>query len=175
MKTVTSVLMEISKAIGRGEDACRSDTLTRRISETFRFGDLLIVDEAHDLEIDALNMIRHFHDTVGIGLAYLGNDEVHTRINGRGRKAAMLGPLASRVGVRCHIPHPRREDVTTMLCAWNVKGAKETEIGLQIGQGRGGLRSLTQVLRQATAIAKSRNSSLDHRAMRDAAVTFGNF
>lgn len=175
MKTVTSVLLEISKAIGRGDDACRSDTLARRIEETLRFGDLLIVDEAHDLEIDALNMIRYFHDSVGIGLAYLGNDEVHTRINGRGRKAAMLGPLSSRVGVRCNIPHPRKEDVTAILSAWKVNGSKELEIGLQIGQGRGGLRSLTQVLRQATAIAKSRNSGLDHRAMRDAALTFGNF
>lgn len=175
MKTVTSVLREIAKAIGRGDDACRSDTLARRIEETLRFRDLLIVDEAHDLEIDALNMIRYFHDTVGIGLAYLGNDEVHTRINGRGRKAAMLGPLSSRLGVQCHIPQPTKEDVTAILSAWKVAGSAELELGLQIGQGRGGLRSLTQVLRQAAAIANGRNSSLDHRAMRDAALTFGNF
>lgn len=175
MKTVTSVLLEISRAIGRGDDACRSDTLARRIRETLRFGDLLVVDEAHDLEVPALNMIRHFYDTSGVGVAYLGNDEVHTRINGRGRKAAMLGPLSSRVGVRCHIPHPTPEDVTAILAAWNVHGSAELEFGLQIGQGRGGLRSLTQVLRQAAAIAKVRNGQLNHRAMRDAALTFGNF
>ncbi len=175
MKTVTSVLREIGKALGHGDDACRSDSLARRIREAFRQGDLLIVDEAHDLEIDALNMIRYFHDEVGIGVAYLGNDEIHTRINGRGRKAPMLGPLSSRVGVRCHIPHPQGEDVTAILSAWNVHGSAELEFGLQIGQGRGGLRSLTQVLRQAAAIAKGRNGRLDHRAMRDAALTFGNF
>lgn len=173
MKTVTSALCAISESIGHAGDAYRNDTLTRQIKQVLIPGDLLIIDEAHNLDIKALDQIRYFHDVGGIGVAYLGNDDIHTRINGRGRQAAFLGPLASRVGMRLSVPHPREDDVTAILKSWNVQGQKENDFALSIGQGRGGLRDLTRVLHQAAIISKDMNRLLDSRVMRTAAANLG--
>lgn len=173
MSTVTSALCAINEAMGFTGDAYRNDAMTRQILMRLNPGDLMIVDEAQDLEIKALNIIRHFYDVGGIGIAYLGNDEINARINGRGRQAAFMGPLSSRVGMRLPIPHPTEGDVAATLKAWNVHGQKEIECALSIGLGRGGLRALTQVLRQAALIANSMNIVLDARLMRTAAVNLG--
>lgn len=173
MGTVASALCAISEAMGRSGDAYRNDAMARQILQASNRGDLLIIDEAQHLDIKALDQIRYFHDEGGIGVAYLGNDEIHTRINGRGRQAAFLGPLASRVGMRLPIPHPTEGDVSAILKAWNVAGGKETDYALSIGLSSIGLRGLTQVLRQAAFIAKSMNRVLDARAMRTAVTNLG--
>lgn len=173
MSTVASALCAIAEVVGRGGDAYRNDTMTRQIIQVLKPGDLLIVDEAQHLDIKALDQIRHFHDVVGIGVAYLGNDAIYTRINGRGRQADFLGPLASRVGMRLSVPRPGEADVTAILKAWNVHGQKENDYALSIGMSSIGLRGLTQVLRQAATISKEANLLLDSRLMRLAAVNLG--
>jgi hypothetical protein len=173
MSTVASVLSAISEEIGRLGDAYRNDVMARQILAALTPGDLLIMDEAQHLDIKALDQIRHFHDVGQIGIAYLGNDDIYTRINGRGRQAAFLGPLKSRVGKRLAIPHPSEDDISSILSAWNVKGKKEVDYANQIGLSSIGLRGLTQVLRQAAFVAKSMNHVLDTRVMRVAVTNLG--
>lgn len=173
MCTVASAMCAISEAMGRGGDAYRNDAMARQILHAINSGDLLIVDEAQHLDIKALDQIRYFHDVSGIGVAYLGNDEIHTRINGRGRQAAFTGPLASRVGMRLPIARPTEGDVNAILKAWSIEGKKEAEYALRIGLSSIGLRGLTQVLRQAAFIAKSMNRVLDARVMHTAFANLG--
>lgn len=174
MSTVASALYAIGEAVGcTAGHAYRNDALTRQILQALRAGDLLIVDEAQHLDIKALDQIRHFHDVGGIGVAYLGNDEIYTRINGRGKQAAFLGPLASRVGMRLSVPRPREGDVIAILKAWNVHGEKENEYAQSLGMSSIGLRGLTQVLRQAATISQGMNRLLDARIMRAAAANLG--
>lgn len=173
MSTVASVLCAIGEEMGHFGNAYRNDTMTKQILRTLVPGDLLIIDEAQHLDIRALDQIRHFHDVGGIGVAYLGNEEIHTRINGRGRQAAFLGPLASRVGMRLSVPNPTEKDVAAILEAWNVHGQDENDYALGIAVSSIGLRGLTQVLRQAAIIAKDMNRLLDSRAMRTAAANLG--
>jgi DNA transposition AAA+ family ATPase len=136
-------------------------------------GDLLIIDEAQHLEIKALDQIRYFSDVGGIGIAYLGNDEIYTRIYGRGRKASFIGPLKSRVGKQLSIPHPTDEDVIAILGAWNIDGKKETDYALKIGLSSIGLRGLTQVLKQSAVIAESLNRVIDSRVLLTAVTNLG--
>lgn len=173
MSTVAAALYAINEAMGRSGDAYRNDAMVRQILQALNPGDLLIVDEAQHLDIKALDQIRHFHDVGGIGVAYLGNDDIHTRINGRGRQAAFTGPLASRVGMRLPIPHPTEADVSAILKAWRVEGKKEADYAMRIGLSSIGLRGLTQVLRQSAFIAKSMDRILDARVMRTAVTNLG--
>lgn len=173
MSTVTSVLCAISEALGRGGDAYRNDVMTRQILQAVMPGDLLIVDEAQHLEIKALDQIRYFSDVGQIGIAYLGNDEIYTRIYGRGRKASFIGPLKSRVGKQLQIPHPTDEDVIAILKAWHIDGKKETDYALKIGLSSIGLRGLTQVLRQSAVIAESMSRAIDSRVLLTAVTNLG--
>lgn len=173
IKTVTASLKAIAAQLGYYEDAYRNDAYLRLIEKSLNYGDLLIVDEAQHLSIEALDQIRYFHDAIGIGIAYLGNDVIHTSINGRGIQAKNMGPLSRRIGMRLPLQHSTKEDVSVVLEAWNIQGQKESEFACEVGMGRGGIGALTQVFRQSLLISKHANIPIDVRVMRSAAANLG--
>ncbi len=173
IRTPVAVLGAISEAVGMSvARAYRNDTLAKAILSAVLPGDMLIVDEAQHLEPDALDGIRYFHDEGGIGIAYLGNEEVYTRINGRTRKAT-FAQLSSRVGVRLHIELPTAEDVDAILEAWHIGGRQTREFAHNVALRPGGLRGLTQVLRQTRAIATDLGKPVDVRIMKASANSLG--
>jgi DNA transposition AAA+ family ATPase len=172
ISTVASVLSAISAAMGRESDAYRNDAMARQIMRMLNRGDLLIIDEAHNLDTKALDQVRYFHDVAGIGIAYLGNEEIYTRINGRGKQAAFLGPLASRVGMRIHLPQPSTEDVRAYMKGWGIVGAREHNSGHKIAV-RNGIRGLGAVLRQGAIYAHSMGCVLDRAVIERSAHNLG--
>lgn len=148
--------------------AYRTDTLAKAVLNSLRSGDLIIIDESQNLNADALDGIRYFLDEGRIGICYLGNESVHSRISGKGRRAE-FAQLASRVGMRLHIAVPREGDADVLLEAWGVSGRPERQYAQQIACRPGGLRSLVQVLRQARVIARGMKQAVDQRVMRAAA------
>lgn len=173
VRTPVAILHEISEAVGAASGhAYRNDTLAKAILRALMPGDLLIVDEAQHLDPDALDGIRYFHDEGGIGITYLGNEEVYTRINGRSRKAT-FAQLSSRVGMRLHIELPTPEDVDAILEAWGIGGRKEREFAHSVALRPGGLRGLAQVLRQARVLSTGLSKPVDARIMKAAASSLG--
>lgn len=170
----TAILAEMAEAIDPylAASAYRNDTLARGIISRLSPGDLLIIDEAQHLEAAALDGIRYFYDEVGIGIAYLGNEEVYTRIARKGRRAA-FAQLHSRVGMRLHIPAPQEGDADAVLEAWRIAGRNERRYAQQIASLPGGLRTLTQVLRQARIVARGMKRPVDQNVMRAAAESLG--
>lgn len=173
IRTPVAVLGAISEAVGTSvAHAYRNDTLAKAILHGVLPGDMLIVDEAQHLEPAALDGIRYFHDEGGIGIAYLGNEEVYTRINGRARKAT-FAQLSSRVGMRLHIELPTAEDVDAILEAWHIDGRQTREFAHSVALRPGGLRGLTQVLRQARVIATDMGKPVDARIIKASANSLG--
>ncbi len=172
IKSPTAILEAIAERIGLYAGAYRNEKLAKSILEKVGTGDLLVIDEAQHLDADALDGIRYFFDEGGIGIAYLGNEMVHTRISGRGRSAA-FAQLHSRVGMRLHIAVPTEADVDTLLEAWMVSGRQERDLGQKIGRQPGGLRTLTQVLRQSRIVARAIKRSVDYKIMFSAADSLG--
>ncbi len=173
VRTPVAILHQIAEAIGTStEHAYRKNALANAILRAFKPGDLLIVDEAQNLEPAALDGIRYFHDEGGIGIAYMGNEEVYTRINGRTRIAA-FAQLSSRVGRNVHIELPSPEDVDAILEAWGIGGRKELELAHNVALRPGGLRGLAQVLRQARALSAGLGKPVDSKIMKAAASSLG--
>lgn len=166
MRTVTSVLTAINDAMGRVGAPYRNDTIASQILSGLMPGDLFVFDEAQNLDTKSLDQIRYFNDQAGVGVVYMGNDEIHTRINGRGRRAAYLGPLSSRIAMRLPIPSPTKNDIQTILDAWHVDDQEATELGSKIGRGPGGIRALTNVLRQSAGAANNAGMAIDGRVLR---------
>lgn len=115
---------------------------------------LLIIDEAQHLGVPALDQIRSIHDETGIGIALVGNEQVHARMVG-GQRAPYLDRLYSRIGKRVFLKKPTQGDVDALIAAWSITDgecrAQMTDIALKPG----GLRSLTKVLRLASMSAAS--------------------
>lgn len=164
--TPTAILEEIAEAMGLYGNAYRLMTLVRDIRRKLYPGDLLIVDEAQYLEPKALDALRDFTGEPCLaGLAYLGNEEVHTRIDGVGRRAR-FAQLSSRVVDRVHVPAPTESDVDAFLAAWGIAGKREREFAVLLGTTSGGLRVLEQVVRQARKIAHLTRTKVDIKLLK---------
>jgi DNA transposition AAA+ family ATPase len=161
MRTVTSVLHAINDAMGRAGAPYRNDTVVSQILSGIVQGDLFVFDESQNLDTKSLDQIRYFNDQAGVGVVYMGNDEIHARINGRGRRADYLGPLSSRIAMRLPIPHPTEEDASTIIEAWHVTNDLAIEHLQKVGCGPGGLRALTNVLRQSAMLANNANMAIN--------------
>ena len=115
---------------------------------------LLIVDEAQHLATDLLDQLRTIHDLAEIGVALVGNERVHSRIEG-GSRSPDFAQLFSRVGMRATRARPARGDIDAILDGWQVTDAGARKLLAVVGRKPGALRGMVKTLRialmQATA------------------------
>jgi hypothetical protein len=116
--------------------------------------------------------MRFFLDEGGIGLCLLGNELVYSTISGRNARAH-FAQLSSRIGLRLHLPHPTEADADVVLRSFGVLDGAGRDYGRDLALGPGGLRQLTQVLKQARIAAAATKRALDHRLMHAAASALG--
>lgn len=174
IQTPMAILEEIAERIGSYPSALRTDAIAKHILQRLEPGDVIVIDEAQNLDVRALDGLRHFYDEGGIGIAYLGNEEVVRRIAGKGRRGA-FAQLQSRVGMRLHITSPEARDVDAMLAACGVTGKEEVEFARELARMPGGLRTATHVIRQAAASAPNLPHFTPVQLMRAAAKLLGIF
>ncbi len=120
---------------------------------------LLIFDDAQLLDIDQIEEIRGWFDETGIGVAFLGNEKVVSRMEG-GSRQAEFAQLFSRVGLRMIRAQPLRDDVEALAVAWAVEDDEIVGFLQKIASRPGGLRSCTYALELATMLSRSDNSPL---------------
>lgn len=117
---------------------------------------LLIVDEAQNLQDEAIDQLRHFVDVYECGVALIGNDEIHSRFIRRSDIQSGGGShaqLKSRIGKRLYYAKPHREDLLAFIEAWGVTDTKTTEFLLGIGMKGGALRQIDKTLKLASMVA----------------------
>lgn len=95
--SITGVNELIAVQLGVRERISRKIT-TEIVDRLKGSGRVLIVDEAQHLTVRALNHLRCLSDESGIGIAFVGNDEVYDKLRGSGKKD--FAQLFSRVGMR---------------------------------------------------------------------------
>jgi DNA transposition AAA+ family ATPase len=126
---------------------------------------LLVIDEAQHLTLEALEELRAIHDLAAVGLCLSGNEAVYSKMTGGNRKA-VFAQMFSRVGRRVSLRSPRDEDVDAILSAWGVDGAQERDYGRMVASMPGGLRGLTQVLREAGLVSHEQSLPIEIKTMR---------
>lgn len=95
--SITGVNELIADQLGVRERVSRKIT-AEIVSKLRGSGRVLIVDEAQHLTVRALNHLRCMADESGVGICFIGNDEVYTKMKGSGR--ADFAQLFSRIGMR---------------------------------------------------------------------------
>jgi DNA transposition AAA+ family ATPase len=149
MSTPRAVLEYLAEAIGvpsRGMSTQQlSRSLTRRMTGS---QGLILIDEAQHLTSQTLDQLRMFYDLADIGIALMGNEAVHARLEG-GARAAQFAQLFSRVGMRLARPRALKGDIEQLMDAWDIAGKGERALLAQIAKRPGALRNLTKVLRMA--------------------------
>lgn len=169
--TPTSMLHTIAEDIGAHSalGAYRNASIMRDLARQLRDRDCLILDESQGLRADALDMIRFFGDTSGVGVVLSGNTRVFNAISGKSRRAN-FAQIHSRVSLRIFVPHPTEGDADAIMAAWGVTDSGAREYGREIALGIGGLRHLIHAIRRARLWAAGKKRPLDHRAMHEAST-----
>lgn len=128
---------------------------------------LLIVDEANHLEWAAFEELRGWHDETGVGLCFLGNEELAFRIRG-GAHGHAFARLNSRIA-HIHIQDlPIEADVAAFVDTFQLEDdnghIRKRLTKLALDPSSGGLREVRQILESAhmLAIADGTIVTLDH-------------
>lgn len=130
---------------------------------------VLILDEAQELTVKALEEIRGLHDETGAGIALFGDQRLaHLINNGTGKSD--LPQLRRRIKSMPVRMLPYAHDVTVLAQAWNIQDARMiTELG-RIAQRPGGLGHATQVLEVAVMMASAQKAVLNLAHLQEAAA-----
>ena len=142
----------------QGGAARLSRAILRRLRGT---GGLLVIDEAQHLSVAALDEIRAFHDSTGIGIALVGNEKLYASMTG-GNRAANLDRLYSRIGKRLSLSRASDTDASLLIKAWGIDDAKCRQALLEIARRPGALRAMTKVLRLAAMYALAEQTTMSY-------------
>jgi DNA transposition AAA+ family ATPase len=173
-KRIYGMLVEISTALNipfeyhtPRVDRAIGERLKRNGKQT-----LLIVDEAQNLEDDAVNQLRYYMDEYGCGIALLGNEELYGRWGSSTAKPA-YAQLHSRMGKRLKRLQPLQADIDALVAAWNIEDKEVAAFARALGRKPGALRQVTKTLTLAHMIAAGANQPLCIEHMRTAWINRG--
>ncbi|SFI91049.1 AAA family ATPase [Brevibacillus centrosporus] len=105
-------------------------------------GRVIIVDEAQHLPLKALDHLRSIADESGVGLVLIGNEEVYTRMTGRGEAAfaQLFSRISMRKNVRTELTQP--EDMELLFPHLQEE---ERNFLLRISRSKYGIRGAVNV------------------------------
>lgn len=149
-QNVHAMLQEIAQALGMSALRTKA-SLSRAIGEKLRRdgrNTLLIIDEAQHLVEQAVNELRFLLDEFGVGIALMGNEDVHTRFGGQAPREG-YGQLHRRVGSRVRQLRPSARDVEAYVRAWEFEDEKINALLRQIGMRPGALGQIVGTLKLA--------------------------
>ncbi|MEO8343375.1 MAG: AAA family ATPase [Gallionella sp.] len=142
------------------------DYITRNLPQ----GSVLIFDHAQLIPLSIMEQLLIFPDEYGIALAFVGNTRGYSALIN-----AKLAQITSRVaGAHIVVEIPGEEDIDSLLEAWGVAGRPERKFCMMIGRQDGGLRFLSETVREARKLVRAAGAQkLDERFLKLGAVNAG--
>lgn len=151
MRSPTAILRELAEIVESNErkGPRTLNSIVRRVEGT---AGLIIVDEAQNLLTESIDLLRTIHDRGGIGIVFMGNEPLRTRIEGMGRQASHA-QIFSRIGMRRKRDKPQVKDVMMILDGWGIAGKPLRDLCRYIAMQPGGLRAMNKTLSYAYTLA----------------------
>jgi hypothetical protein len=112
---------------------------------------LVIIDEAQELTVRAIDEARSWHDATGVGIAFVGDERVIGQLSGT--KARQLARLHSRISMRVVQAGPREDDARIIADGWGIHEERLKRRLVQLSQKPGGLRGVAKVIKLASLLA----------------------
>lgn len=172
-KTLNAMIGEVMRAIGGSAKTGWTRQLSHQVADMMKGKrGLLVIDEANNLELDAIEEIRAWHDETGVGVCFLGNEELLMRIEG-GPKRDAYARLNSRIAQRHIQTLPMEQDVEAFCDAWGIEdsGCRRMLGQIALTPGAGGLREMRQLVEAGSMLAEQDERALTLHDLRDAQAT----
>jgi len=146
---INKMLVEIAE--GMGIHTWSYHTLRGKIvSKIENANALLIVDEAHHLDLKLIDSLRNLNDVYGLAIVLAGNFGVLGNVS---EARAEFAQLSSRVGLKIQLKKPAAGDISAYVAAWGVEDPEVISLLRTIGMKPGALRNIYQTMRFATLLA----------------------
>lgn len=163
--SITGVNELLAEQLGVRERVARR--ITSEIVNKLRgSGRVLVIDEAQHLTVRTLNHLRCISDESGVGICFIGNEEIYTRMKGSGR--ADFAQLFSRIGMRRPVATTdiTKADVQAVFGGYEMdEGAMD--VLYRICRTKYGLRGAVNVFVNTAAVFQEITGSGIGQVMRD--------
>jgi len=172
-KTVNAMVHEVMRAIGGNAKSGWTRQLSHQVADMVQGKrGLIVIDEANNLELEAIEEIRSWHDATGVGVCFLGNEELLMRIEGGPRRDA-YARLNSRIAQRHIQTLPMAGDIDAFCDAWGIGDPASRRMLGQIAMtpGAGGLREMKQLVEAGSMLAEEDGRALTLDDLKDAQAT----
>jgi DNA transposition AAA+ family ATPase len=153
--TLRSLQMDICKSLKITDHYYNYEMFNSIVSKLKGTNRLLILDEAHKLKTDGLELIRRIHDFTQIGVLLLGEDILIGRLTGpRGK----LKQLYSRIGINISIANLTVGDIKAILRVNYPEAMEFANTFLQVTKNNP--RSLKMLIKQVKHTIKDTGEKL---------------
>ena len=148
--SITGVNEKLAEQLGVRERVSRRQT-QEIVNKLRGSGRVVVIDEAQHLTVRALNHLRCISDESGIGLCFIGNDEVYSKLKGSGR--ADFAQLFSRIGMRKQVlvSNITKQDVRSVFGRYIVED-EAMELLYRICRTNYGMRGAVNVFINTAAV-----------------------
>lgn len=133
---------------------------------------LLMMDEAQNLSEPAVNELRFFMDEYGVGIALLGNEDVHAKFGSNSPREG-YGQIHRRIGMRIRQLQPTAADIEAFVAAWAIEDAGVIRLLKIIGKKPGALGQITETLKLAAIMAEGCGQPISEQNVRNAWMNRG--
>jgi DNA transposition AAA+ family ATPase len=121
---------------------------------------LIIIDEAQQLTLGALDLMRQIQEQADIGMALVGNEPLYTQMTG-GFRTPKFAQIFSRITQLTHIEGTQTDDVTALCGALGIIDPEAVEYLSRIGTLSGGLRRVAKTVQLAQLAAAGNGGELN--------------
>lgn len=134
-----TLVIRVSKAFSREKSLLKIIARKVKVSENKKIEDMymdivdklegsekvLIIDEAQRLPHSSIELLRDLHDDAGIGVVFIGNHQVYSKMHGKGEAA--FAQIFSRVAMRkCLLTsHVKTKDIQMLFPTYTTDANKE--------------------------------------------------
>lgn len=163
--TITGVNEKLAEQLGVRERVARKQTL-EIVNKLKDSGRVVVIDEAQHLTVRALNHLRCIADESGVGICFIGNDEVYSKLKGTGK--ADFAQLFSRIGMRKQVlvSNISKEDVRSVFGTY-VTEEEAMEMLYRICRTNYGMRGAVNVFINTAAVFENITGQGLARMMRE--------
>jgi DNA transposition AAA+ family ATPase len=169
-KYVSLLKAVVEAKSGFGGHPSVGEKMSDYIVRNFPEGSVLIFDHAQLIPLAVMEQLLVFPDQYGIALVFVGNTRGYSALIN-----AKMAQITSRVaGAHIFVEIPGDEDIDYLLEAWGVAGRQERKFCMMIGRQDGGLRFLSETVREARKLVRAAGApKLDERFLKLGAVNAG--
>lgn len=158
------LLSSMAIALGVESRGSLHQLIEELIKKLKNSGRIILVDEAENLPLRALECLRRIHDKTGVGLVLAGMPRL--LVNLRGSKGE-LKQLYSRVAFKFDLGNTIPNTELSEIINQSLMGIESETVNELVIASKGNTRRLAKLIRGVTRMAKVNNRELDANMVRE--------